>query len=236
MSEIKVAIVEDEKQYSDTLISYLQKISEETGDSFTWKVFISGFDFLENHEGYYDIIFLDIGMAGRNGRQLAKEIRKVDDKCKFVFITALQQYAIEGYSVQASDYRIKPVQYSEFKLKRTRLFLQRNAEKEKNTILIKTEIGLLRLNQSEIVYCETLSHKIIVHTVNGDFETYSSRKDFEKKLTENYLVRCNSCYIVNIKKVDKIEKSTACLSNGIALAISRPRLKETITKFRNLGK
>lgn len=236
MSEIKVAIVEDEKQYRDTLIRYLQKIGEETGNVFSWKCFISGYDFLENHEGYYDLIFLDIGMAGRNGRQLAKEIRKVDDKCKLVFITALQQYAIEGYSVQASDYRIKPVQYSEFKLKRTRLFLQRNAEREKNTVLIKTEAGLIRVNQNEIIYCETLIHKIILHTMMGDYETYSSRKDFEKKLTEEYLVRCNSCYIVNLNKVDKIEKSIAYLSNGVKLSISRPRLKETIAKFKELGK
>ena len=236
MYEIKVAIVEDEKQYSDTLISYLKKISEETGYSFTWKTFVSGYDFLENNKGYYDIIFLDIGRAGRNGRQLAKEIRKADAKCKLVFITALQQYAIEGYSVQASDYRIKPVQYGEFKLKRTRLFLQRNTEREKKSILVKTEVGLIRINQSEIIYCETLRHKIIIHTINGDYETYSSRRDFEKKLTEEFLVRCNSCYIVNLNKIDKIEKSIAYLSNGVALAISRPRLKETISKFIDLGK
>lgn len=70
----------------------------------------------------------------------------------------------------------------------------------------------------------------------GDYETYSSRKDFEKKLTEEYLVRCNSCYIVNLNKVDKIEKSIAYLSNGVKLSISRPRLKETIAKFKELGK
>lgn len=236
MSEFNVSIVEDEKQYSDTLIGYLEKISRETKDTFVMKCFVSGYDFLENRSGCYDIIFLDIGRAGRNGRQLAKEIRKGDNKCKLIFITALQQYAIEGYSVQASDYRIKPVRYNEFKLKRTRLLLQRNLEKGNNMVLLKTDAGLIRFDQSEIIYCETLSHKIIVHTIKGDYETYSSRKSFEKTLTESYLVRCNSCYIVNLNKVEKIEKSIAYLSNGIELAISRPRLSRTLSRFKKLGK
>ena len=62
-------------------------------------------------DGNIDLVFLDIQMAELNGIEFA---RVIPAHCRIIFITAYQQYAIDGYKVNALDYLLKPVSYSEF--------------------------------------------------------------------------------------------------------------------------
>ena len=61
----------------------------------------------------FDLIFLDIHMKYQDGMTTAKRIREVDADAQIVFITALAQYAIEGYKVNALDFILKPVVYEQ---------------------------------------------------------------------------------------------------------------------------
>ena len=62
-------------------------------------------------KGDVDLIFLDIQMPQLNGMELS---RVVGQSVKIIFITAFEQYAIEGYKVDALDYLLKPVSYIDF--------------------------------------------------------------------------------------------------------------------------
>ena len=56
-----------------------------------------------------DIAFLDIGMPGLNGIQLAKKMKSIKPEIKIIFVTAYDDYALEAYKVHASGYITKPV-------------------------------------------------------------------------------------------------------------------------------
>ena len=56
-----------------------------------------------------DIAFLDIGMPGINGIQLAKKMKSIKPEIKIIFVTAYDDYALEAYKVHASGYITKPV-------------------------------------------------------------------------------------------------------------------------------
>lgn len=56
----------------------------------------------------YDLLFLDVLMPGLNGLQAAREIRQKNDRIKIVFLTSSPEYAVESYSVQATNYLLKP--------------------------------------------------------------------------------------------------------------------------------
>lgn len=56
-----------------------------------------------------DAAFLDIEMAGMNGLALAKELKEIRSQTNIVFVTGYSQYAVEAFSVSASDYLLKPV-------------------------------------------------------------------------------------------------------------------------------
>lgn len=58
-----------------------------------------------------DLIFLDIQMPQLNGLELS---RMIGTQTRVVFTTAFEQYALEGFRVDALDYLLKPISYAEF--------------------------------------------------------------------------------------------------------------------------
>lgn len=66
-----------------------------------------------------DIAFLDIEMQGKgySGIELAKQIRKIDNRIVIIFITAYASYALDAFGVDAVDYLMKP--YMKEDIKRT---------------------------------------------------------------------------------------------------------------------
>ena len=66
------------------------------------------------HTQKVDLIFLDIQMPDLNGIELARVQNKGADKPRIIFTTAYNQFALEGYKVDALDYLLKPFNYEEF--------------------------------------------------------------------------------------------------------------------------
>ena len=56
-----------------------------------------------------DIAFLDISLIGMNGLALAKRLKDINGKTNIIFATGYSEYALDAFSVQASDYLLKPV-------------------------------------------------------------------------------------------------------------------------------
>ena len=108
---LKIAIVEDERECQEALIEHLRKYEKEKNEAFIVRIFNDGIDILDDYSADYDLIFLDIHMKYQDGMTTAKRIREVDADAQIVFITALAQYAIEGYKVNALDFILKPVVY-----------------------------------------------------------------------------------------------------------------------------
>ncbi|GBU23573.1 hypothetical protein R83H12_00189 [Fibrobacteria bacterium R8-3-H12] len=60
-------------------------------------------------ENVCDIAFLDIEMWGMNGIELAQKLKEINSKTNIVFVTGYSKYALDSYTVKASDYVMKPV-------------------------------------------------------------------------------------------------------------------------------
>jgi len=60
-------------------------------------------------ENVCDIAFLDIEMWGMNGIELAQKIKEIQKNTNIVFVTGYSKYALDSYTVKASDYVMKPV-------------------------------------------------------------------------------------------------------------------------------
>ena len=58
-----------------------------------------------------DLLFLDIQMPDLNGLELS---RMLPQDTRIVFTTAFDQYALDGFKVNALDYLLKPINYNEF--------------------------------------------------------------------------------------------------------------------------
>ena len=64
-------------------------------------------DYMKNNSA--DIAFLDIHMRGMGGLSLAEKIIGFCPKCKIVFCTGYEEYALHAFKLHAAGYLLKPV-------------------------------------------------------------------------------------------------------------------------------
>lgn len=73
---MKVAILDDTKSDAQLLLNYIERFQSERNETIQTDVYEASFDFLEEYNSQYDVIFLDIEMPGSDGIKVANEIRK----------------------------------------------------------------------------------------------------------------------------------------------------------------
>lgn len=223
---INVAIIEDDLSTQESINDYLKKIHNEQGCDFNIENFQDAEKFLFNFEtGKYDLALIDIELGSKlNGMEAAHKIRASDTFINIVFITSLAQYAIEGYQVNAIDYILKPITYDVFLKHLYRTFLKIEDTKQEKILVQKDGIKTLILVK-EINYVEVRSHQITYHTTKGNFKTYGSLKDVISKLGKYNFSLCNSCYLVNLSSVERIDGYNVILKGNESLLISHPKRK-----------
>ncbi|MCR5490570.1 MAG: LytTR family DNA-binding domain-containing protein [Bacilli bacterium] len=235
MRRYSIAIVEDEEIHAKTLSGFLFDFAKEEGIELTINHFESSVEAAETFKGQYDILFLDIMMAGMTGMELAKEIRKADPKVMIIFVTSLAQFAVEGYEVEATDYILKPLNYAEFSLKMHRAF-SKLPSGDQTVLHFTSQSGFIVVPVEDIYYCETSGHSVIYHAANGDYRKHQPMKDAEKEMAPFGFLRINSCYLVAKKEIIGIKNHFVVLRNGERLLISRPRLSDVIATLKAEGK
>ena len=173
---------------------------------------LDAIDFLSKQS--VDLIFVDIQMPDLTGIEFA---RSLEGAPKIVFTTAYEKYAIEGFKLNAIDYLLKPFSYEEF-LKaagkaRKQTELEANVlpsiEANSQFLFLKSEYKIRRINFNDILYIEGLKDYIKVYIPGDDKPVMSlnSIKSLEQKLPEDKFMRVHRSFIVNLDKIDTIERS-----------------------------
>lgn len=222
---IKIAIVEDEHSYANTLKSYLDRYGQEHSVSFQIQAFTDGLDIVSDYTAAYDIILLDIQMKHLDGMKTAQKIRELDEDVIFIFITSSARFAVEGYAVDALGYILKPVPYLSFSQILSKAVRRIKKEKEVHYVSIESESGTMRLNTDSIHYVESRLHHILLHTEKGDFITPGPMKRMEEALKPFGFAKCHNAYLVNLRHVAGSLPNDVVLFSGEQIPVSRARKK-----------
>jgi len=164
--------------------------------------------------GSVDLIFVDIQMPDLNGIEFT---RSIEGSQKIIFTTAYEKYAVEGFKLNAIDYLLKPFSYEEFlkaaqkARKQTELETSALSTIEANNqfLFLKSEYKIRRINFNDIQYVEGLKDYIKVF-IAGDEKpilSLNSMKSLEQKLPEEKFMRVHRSFIVNLDRIDTIERS-----------------------------
>ena len=219
---IRIAVVEDDDIAAKTIQDYIDRYSSENTASFSVVRFNNAVSLLFQYTSEYDIIFMDIQMPYLNGIDAAHRLRSIDEKVILIFTTNLRQYAIEGYEVDATGYLVKPINYYDFALKLEKA-IRRLPFISRADIVLSTKSGNIRLALENIRYVEISGHWVLFHTLSGEFSHYSTLNKIEEQISSETFVRCNSCYLVNLDYVQRIEGQFVVLNDGTRLKISQPK-------------
>jgi DNA-binding LytR/AlgR family response regulator len=225
----KIAIVEDEKEAAETLLSYLKRFAGEHGLLFDLAVYSNPLTFLEEYDPDTDIVFMDILLPDLNGMEASKRLRAIDGDVTIIFVTNLASYAIKGYEVEALDFIVKPISYDNFSLKLQRA-IDRLKANDDASITVATAEGSFVIPISAITYVEVRGHVVQIHTEKKIYVTYGTLKKLESQLNPDVFVRCNSCYLVNLRYVQAIKDFTVSVA-GEDLQISHPKKKDFVSSL-----
>ena len=124
---------------------------------------------------------------------------------------------------------VKPVSYSAFqlKLKKVLAYIEKNKD---ISLVITSKDGIHRVPVSKIIYIEVISHMLVYHTEDGEIETRGVLKDVEQELASRHFLRCNNCYLVNLRHITAVCDQDVVLGS-VTLPISRPKKKAFLDEF-----
>ncbi|QGY42681.1 response regulator [Maribellus comscasis] len=173
---------------------------------------LDAMDFLNNET--VDLIFLDIHMPDLSGIEFT---RILQNRPKIIFTTAYEKYALEGFKLEAVDYLLKPFSYEEFlkaakkaeKLIRLENHAHDKIEANSEFLFLKSEYKIRRINFNDIKYIEGLKDYVKVYLQNEPkpILSLSTLKAMEAKLPSEKFMRVHRSYIVNLEKIETIERS-----------------------------
>ena len=218
---IRVLIAEDDPRCARQLRQFLDSYSQETGRTFRITHYDNGEDLVERYQPEFDLLLLDVDMPFMDGMTAAGHIRRLDPEVVIVFVTNLAQYAVQGYTVDALDYILKPLNYFSFSQRLTRA-LRYVKKREDAYITVAVKGGALKLEVGNIHYIERLGRQLMFHTHDGIHASSATLQQMEDALSGKGFARCNKGYLVNLAHVSGVRDGCAVVQ-GDKLLISRGR-------------
>jgi len=173
-----------------------------------------------------DIIFLDIEMPELTGIEFLKTLT---DPPVVIITTAYQEYALESYQFDVTDYLLKPFSLERFLKavnKATKLMEMKNQSVlstehpliesiEQKFLNIKVDHKIRRIDLNKILYIEGLKEYVTVFTDKEKLVTLESLKKLEYSLPVNHFIRIHKSYIAAIDKITALDGNQVYLDKII---------------------
>lgn len=220
---IKCIAIDDEPHALRQLAEYIEAVPYLSLEG----SFESAFDacnFL--HDNAIDLIFVDINMPDINGIDFVKSLSK---NVKIVFITAHSEFAYEGFQLDAADYLLKPISFTDFLKSANKVnerYFQQNSclpeiQQNRDYLFIKSEYRVIRINFKDIKYIESKREYVKIFLEGSEpITTLMSIKKLEETLPGNMFMRVHRSFIVNLDKITVVERNRIIFDNKVYIPIS----------------
>lgn len=166
-----------------------------------------------------DLIFLDIEMPEMTGIEFIKNFK---EKPQIILITSHEEYAVEAFEHDVTDYILKPVNYGRFLKAVTKAKDNFDSEENNNhstsedtNIFVKVNSRLIKIRTDDIMWIESMSDYVNILTPNGKYTVHSTMKGIIEKLPTDDFVRVHRSYIVKKDKISVIEDNTLVIDKKL---------------------
>lgn len=225
---MNAAICDDENYWRETLTDYLTEYKKSRHIDIFIDYFSDGIS-LTKSSGKFDMIFMDYQMNDLNGIETARRIRKSNNNCIIIFVSAFPNVALDTFEVNAFRFLAKPID-------REKLFksLDDYFKTEKSNFLIfNTHNGTIKIRESDILFCESMQRHTVIHTANDSYDVPAILHDIEKKLSNGKFFRCHKSFIVSFYHIKSHNNTEILFDNGKKAYISRRYLPPFRSAFQD---
>lgn len=160
-----------------------------------------------------DVLLLDIQMPGRDGTELAAELRGQERSPAIVFVTAHAEHAVKAFDLDAVDYVTKPV-----RRERLQAALQRAAQRlaiappepvaeaaEVPALIVSDRGRVIRVPMTDVLYLKAELKYVTLRTAARTYVLDDSLAELEERLGARFL-RVHRNALVARKSVRALER------------------------------
>ncbi len=180
-----------------------------------------------------DLLFLDVEMPGATGFDLLDQIAFSP---KVILTTSKPEYAYDAFEYNVTDFLKKPFTYQRFldALKKVGQpptpTNDTVTETDIDHIFIKTDGKLIRLNNDDILYIESMGDYVKFVTADKKYITHNTIKNLEEKVSKQHFMKIHRSYIINMNKISNIRESGLYI-NGTEIPISKAHKQDVLKRL-----
>ena len=223
-----VSIIDPSKEDVTRLSALIERYFRRSGTAYVQRVYQSGMEFVRSAENS-DIVFLETNLEKLDGLETARIIRKLGSEAQLIFVARGAEMAIHGYSVDALDYLLKPVEPVAVERALDKA-VRRLSSRSCAYLALKLPNGTASISTNDITYVEVFDHNLVYHTTGGDYTVRGRLGDVYEQLDHDYFLACNRSFIVNLRYVTEICTDHVIL-NGTKISVSKSHRKEIQSRF-----
>lgn len=176
----------------------------------------------------FDVLLLDIQMPGLSGMELAHRLRSAGDSLTLALITAIPDYALEGYTVDALAYLLKPVSDEALYA-----LLDKACKRSPTPFVLVDHDGITeRILLSSILYLESQGHDTHIVCEGRTLISPRGLSHYAQQLGPNFH-RIHRCYLLNLAHAASIHRKEVLLDNETSLPVARGRFEPLSQAYIN---
>jgi len=233
MKKISCLILEDEPLAAEVLEDYINQVPflELKGKCVDA---IYALEILQKQS--IDLIFLDIHLPKLKGFDFIKTLQHPP---RVIVTTAYQEYALQGYDLNAVDYLLKPIEWSRFLTAVNKLHQALevttyarhsvSGSEEKAYLFFNVNKRMVKVFLDEILYIESLKEYIRITTPHKSILTKYQLNQIEELLTRHHFLRIHRSFIVAKNKIETFSATDVEIGSK-QLPIGR-NYKEQVMEF-----
>lgn len=238
---IRIAIVDDEKNFLEKIKMLLIQIMVSTNVEYTLSTYIDSDDFL-NSDLQFDLLLFDIDMPKINGFDLVKRINSLPlktNRYSVIYISNYENLVFESFKYSPLRFVRKNMLESDFSEAIGAFLSKYIAENNYFTFIDKDSNECIKIQLMNIMYFESYGHDICLVEKTG--KTYKIKRNtnytlnwLEDKYSSNGFIRSHKSYLVNYKHIYKIQENKIYFANGKVALITIRNVKEFKIKYQSL--
>jgi two-component system, LytTR family, response regulator len=226
---ITAIAIDDEPMALEVIKAHAKKVSLIDLKATFVNVF-EALEYLKNES--IDLVFLDINMPDISGLDFSQLLPK---NCQVIFTTAYSQYAVDAFNLNATDYLVKPFDLLRFTkaCQKASDSLQKE-EVKKEFLMVKDGYDVVKITLTDILYIQSEGNYLTIKETDRKTVTRMTMSEALETLSGSGFMKVHKSYVVNLRKIKKIERHQVTLSDKELVPIApnyHPELLEELKKL-----
>ena len=189
-----------------------------------------------------DVIFLDINLPKLNGLEFIKTLRRPP---KVIITSAYNDFAVEGFNLQVTDYLLKPIEFSRFTKAVNKLLQPQRpvpVDIPPQSLSAKPPVAArpyyfftvnkrsVKIYLDEIIFIESLKDSVSIHTNSKSYNTHYQLGELEEMMRSDNFLRIHRSFLVAVDKIESFSAAEVEI-NGRVLPIGRSHKNYVMEKL-----